>query len=1035
MSAPADSFDPAMLADPTAFAINRMPPRSDHRWFANEDEADRGASSFETLLDGPWKYLHADRPADLPEGLENPETDISSWDEIDVPSHIQLRGYDRPQYVNVQYPWDGHEDIEPGQVPSLFNPVSTYAVDIALPALAEGEGLSFVAEGAESALALWVDGAFIGYATGSFTPCEFDITDCAGPGLHRLVCRVWKWSSGSWLEDQDFFRFSGLFRSVRLLKRPRRHIGHLETSVEFVEGGSDALLKVRAEGPGLDGARLLARLEGAEGTRVEEEAPKGAEREITIRVPNPRLWSAEDPHLYRLRLLVVDESAGGEGRRLLEVVEQSVGIRSIRIEEGLLLINGRPAMLKGVNRHEFGPQGRVPDTELLEKDLIALKRLGVNAIRTSHYPNSRGFYELCDRLGFYVMDEAALETHGIWDRIVRGRANIDEALPGDRRQWLPAVRDRAYSMVRRDRNHPSVIMWSLGNESFGGSVLREVADYLRGLDDRPLHYEGIHWDPRYPETSDIASQMYTSAAQVECYLAEHEDKPFILCEFAHAMGNSFGAVDRYIELMRREAHFQGVFVWDFADQALPIREDNGKEFLGYGGDFGDAPHDGDFCGDGLFFADHRPSPKVQALKALYQAIDIRFDEEGFTVFNGYEVTSTGDFVCETTLTREGVEIGRKRIVVDLAPGGSVHVPNPFETPRESGEYALDVFFLLAEATAWAPAGYEIARGQHVFHVGPERSPFWRGAGVGMRGPLRREGPRGMVLVDSTHNIGVRGDGFEVLFSRIQGGIQSYALGEPGRSRQILRGVPSVNFWHAPTSNERGWGAPMLDGQWLLASRYFTALGGFDPFSLSATQECIEISWALELASKPVSRCELSASIYPDSTLVLSARILPGEGLGDPPEFGFLIPVDPGLRTLRWYGEGPEESTVDRRQGAFLGIYEAEIPSLLTPYLRPQECGSRTGVRWARVLDGEGFGIEVRAEQSMEFSALPVSPFELENALHIDELPAHRRTWLRPVLMRRGVGGDDSWGARVHEEYLLGGRALEFRIALRAFREG
>lgn len=1020
----ADDFDPAILADPLAFAVNRSPAHSDHRWYANEEEADRGISSFETLLDGTWKYHHAHRPDEVPEGLEDPGTDLSSWDDIDVPSHVQLRGYDRPQYVNVQYPWDGHEDIKPGQVPSLFNPVSTYASDIALPALGEGERLSFLAEGAESALALWIDGAFVGYATDSFTPSEFDITGFADGGNHRIVCRVWKWSSGSWLEDQDFFRFSGLFRSLRLLRRPAAHIEDLGIGIELADDGRQALVRVSLKGYGLETARIEARLDGVGDLRREGGA-------LTVRVPSPHPWSAEDPYLYRLRVRVTDEDGG----RLLEVVEQCIGIRSVAIEDGLLLINGRPALLKGVNRHEFGPEGRVPDPVLLERDLIALKRLGVNAIRTSHYPNSSPFYEMCDRLGFYVIDEAALETHGIWDRIVRGRAGVEEALPGDRDEWLPAVRDRAHSMVLRDRNHPSVIIWSLGNESFGGSVLREVSEAVRALDPRPIHYEGVHWDPRYPETSDIASQMYTSAAQVECYLAEHEDKPFILCEFAHAMGNSFGAVDRYIELMRREAHFQGVFVWDFADQALPIREDNGREFLGYGGDFGDAPHDGDFCGDGLFFADHRPSPKVQALKALYQAIDIRFDEEGFTVFNGYEVTSTGDFVCETTLTREGVEIGRKRIVVDLAPGGSVHVPNPFETPRESGEYALDVFFLLAEATAWAPAGYEIARGQHVFHVGPDVPPFWRGAGVGMRGPLRREGPRGMVLVDSTHNIGVRGDGFEVLFSRIQGGIQSYALGEPGRSRQILRGVPSVNFWHAPTSNERGWGAPMLDGQWLLASRYFTALGGFDPFSVSATQECIEISWALELASKPVSRCELSASIYPDSTLVLSARILPGEGLGDPPEFGFLIPVDPGLRTLRWYGEGPEESTVDRRQGAFLGIYEAEIPSLLTPYLRPQECGSRTGVRWARVLDGEGFGIEVRAEQSMEFSALPVSPFELENALHIDELPAHRRTWLRPVLMRRGVGGDDSWGARVHEEYLLGGRALEFRIALRAFREG
>lgn len=1015
----ADDFDPAILADPLAFAVNRSPAHSDHRWYANEEEADRGISSFETLLDGTWKYHHAHRPDEVPEGLEDPGTDLSSWDDIDVPSHVQLRGYDRPQYVNVQYPWDGHEDIKPGQVPSLFNPVSTYASDIALPALGEGERLSFLAEGAESALALWIDGAFVGYATDSFTPSEFDITGFADGGNHRIVCRVWKWSSGSWLEDQDFFRFSGLFRSLRLLRRPAAHIEDLGIGIELADDGRQALVRVSLKGYGLETARIEARLDGVGDLRREGDA-------LTVRVPSPHPWSAEDPYLYRLRVRVTDEDGG----RLLEVVEQCIGIRSVAIEDGLLLINGRPALLKGVNRHEFGPEGRVPDPVLLERDLIALKRLGVNAIRTSHYPNSSPFYEMCDRLGFYVIDEAALETHGIWDRIVRGRAGVEEALPGDRDEWLPAVRDRAHSMVLRDRNHPSVIIWSLGNESFGGSVLREVSEAVRALDPRPIHYEGVHWDPRYPETSDIVSQMYTSADGVERYLAEYSDKPFILCEFAHAMGNSFGAVDRYMELMRREPHFQGAFVWDFADQALLTRDEDGREFLGYGGDFGEAPHDGEFCGNGLFFADRSPTPRLQALKALYSPIDIRIDEDGFTVRNEYEATPTDGLVCEATLTKEGVELARRRIAVGLAPGESDRFPTPFEEPGEAGEYALDVRFRLARPTAWAPAGHEVARAQRVFRVGPERPRSGGGGGAGAHPPIPDRGGDGLVLVDSTHNIGVRGHGFEVLFSRVHGGIQSYALGAPGRARQILRGMPSVNFWHAPTSNERGWGAPMLDAQWLLASRYSRIRGGSDPFRLAVEEEGIEVAWTLDLASSPASSCEITARVLPDSTLLLSARLTPGEGLLDPPEFGFLIPVDPSLSRMRWYGEGPEEAAVDRRQGAFLDVYEADVRTAATPYLRPQECASRTGVRWVRLSDEQGFGVELFAEHPMEFSALPASPFEMENALHIDELGPHRRTWLRPALMRRGVGGDDSWGAQVHPEYRLPTGPLEFAVALR-----
>ncbi|MEW6883740.1 Beta-galactosidase [Trueperella pyogenes] len=995
--------DQAMLADPASFAINRRAAHSDHRWYASRAEADAGRSSFETCLDGVWKYFHAHSPAGVPVGLESPQTDISAWDDVVVPGHIQLAGYDRPQYVNVQYPWDGHEDIAPGDVPTEFNPVSTYATDALFPAARPGEQLTFVAEGAESALALWVDGTFIGYSEGSFLPAEFDVTEFADGANHRIVCRVWKWSAGSWLEDQDFIRLSGLYRSVFLRLRPRCHIENICVTSEITPEA--ARISVEIEGIGLEKARVAAELDG-----VGEFTRNG--NRLSIEVPSPRLWTAEDPHLYRMRMSVSD----GE---LLEVIDQPVGIRTVAIEGALLRVNGKPVKLKGVNRHEFGPRGRVPDEELLTQDLIALKRLGVNAIRTSHYPNSTPFYELCDLLGFYVIDEAGLETHGMWDRIIRGEGGVELALPGDREEWYAPVADRVTTMVARDRNHPCVIMWSLGNESYGGSVLARVADLVRALDARPIHYEGIFHDQRYPDTSDVASQMYTSAAGVADYLREHSDKPFILCEFAHAMGNSFGAVDRYMELMRREAHFQGVFVWDFADQALPIRDAAGREYFGYGGDFGEAPHDGDFSGNGLFFADHKPKPQTQALKALYQPLLIDVGEDGFTVASEYVFAGTAQLTCEVSLSREGVCLESSPVAVDLDPGQRGTFALPFQLPTEVGEYAIDVRFLLAQAQLYAPAGFEVARGQHVFRVG-EPPALPRGLTAGVH---RTSGA--LKVIDTVHNIGVRGDGFEVMFSRLYGGLQSYSVGAPGCARQILAGMPSVNFWHAPTSNERGWGAPMEDGQWLLASRYSRMLGDMRV----SDGDSVEVSWTLELASAPVSRCEISARVYPDSSVVLTARLEPGAGLGDPPEFGFLIPVDPSLRNVRWYGEGPEESAVDRRQGAYVGLYETDV-AMLTPYLRPQECGSRTGVRWAQITDAEGHGIEVAAQSEMEFSALPASPFELENALHPDELGPHRRTWLRPG-MRRGVGGDDSWGARTHPEYLLPLGPLEFTVAISA----
>ncbi|MDO5050061.1 MAG: glycoside hydrolase family 2 TIM barrel-domain containing protein [Actinomycetaceae bacterium] len=1018
-----NTFNPTVLADPGSFALNRLPVHSDHGWFASEEEANAKHSALTTPLDGVWKYHHAQRPTNVPEGLENPETDITAWDDIQVPSHIQLSGYDKPQYVNKQYPWDGHENLNPGEIPTLFNPVSTYARDVQFPKIEQGESLRFIAEGAESALALWVDGDFIGYATDSFLPSEFDVTSYADGAKHRIVCRVWKWSSGSWLESQDFMRFSGLFRSVRLTKVPRTHIEDIRVSVHLLEDHSSAQISLDLSGRGLENGTVQASLEG-----VGDFAKDG--NKLTITVQGPHLWSAEDPHLYNARILVKNSDG-----TLDEVIDQRIGIRNVSIDSGILLINGKRALLKGVNRHDFSLNGRVPNPELIRRDLIELKRLGVNAIRTSHYPNPKIFYELADELGFYVIDEASIETHAMWERVIRGLDTIEEAFPGDREEWRPAVSDRVTSMVRRDKNHPSVVMWSLGNESLGGTVLRDVANEVRALDSRPIHYEGVYWDSRYLETSDVYSQMYTSAADVEKFLQTHSDKPFILCEFAHAMGNSFGAVDKYMDLSKKEPHFQGLFVWDFADQALIAKDEYGREFLGYGGDFGEPTHDADFSGNGLFFADHTPKPQTAALKALYSPLAIEIDEGGFRVRNDYEVTDTSQLVCELSLEREGVLLATAQVEVELAPGETGEYPLPFVLPQQSGEYAIDVSFTLRAPTAWAPAGFEVAREQHVFRVAeaanPHASVFEQANPVGVS-----EVPDGLTLVDSTNNIGVRGEGFEVIFSRSAGGIQAYMVGPHGaRARQVLRGLPSVNMWHAPTSNERGWNAPMQDAQWLVASRYSKIRGGTEPFTVTVTERSVNVSWTLDLASSPASTCDMEAKVFADSTLVLRARLNPGEGLADPPEFGFLIPVDPSLTQVNWYGEGPGEAAVDRRQGAFLGRYAADVREMLTPYLRPQEAGSRTGVRWARLTDESGFGIELFAAQPMEFSALPASPFEIENAMHIDELGPHRRTWLRPALMRRGVGGDDSWGAKTHEEYLLRTGPLEFSVAMRAIKGG
>ncbi len=1004
-------FDPAFLNDPAAFAVNRLPAHCDHRWFATHAEAASGVSSFEVLLDGTWSYVHSDAPSHVPPGLEGGDVDLSTWGQIPVPAHVQLHGHDRPQYVNVQYPWDGHEQIRPPQAPSRYNPVSTYARDVEVTEPPQaGETVCLVVDGAESALAAWVNGTFVGYATDSFTPSEFDVTDLLRAGRNRLVLRVWKWSAASWLEGQDFFRFSGIFRSVYLRRRPPAHVQDLHVTTRVDEDLSAAVVSLDLDltGPLAPQAQVSAHLHGA-GPLTRDKAGGWS-----LHVSHPHLWSAEDPHLHDL----VIEVRGPDGG-LLEVVTQKVGIRRFAIEDGLLRVNGQRAVLKGVNRHEFGLEGRVISRERTDADLRALKALGVNALRTSHYPNQSFLYDLCDLHGLYVIDEANLETHGIWDRIANGHQDIGQALPGDQREWEPAVRDRATSMVMRDRNHPSVIMWSLGNEAYGGSVLRDVADHLRGLDERPIHYEGVHQDPRHPETTDVTSQMYTSASGVQEHLRTHRDKPFILCEFAHAMGNSFGAVERYTDLMRADELFQGVFVWDFVDQALPVRDRWGREFLGYGGDHGEAPHDADFCGNGLFFADRTPTPMVQALAHHYQWLRVEVGAEELVVHNDFAFTSSGELDCEVELAREGAPLAAAPLHTDVPPGGQARLPQPLPVPDEPGEYTVTVTHRLRNPTTWADAGQVVARDQGVVQVGPARR--WAA-------PKKVAGGAAPVLVDGNYNIGVRGQDFEVLFSRAHGGIQSYRLGSWSAGREMLRSLPSVNFWHAPTSNERGWGAPALDGQWLLASRNASVSGGFDGFTATRLETSVRVSWTLLLPSAPASTCDLSAQVHADGTVVMDLRLHPGAGLGDPPEFGMLMALDPRLEHLRWYGEGPEETAVDRRAGALLGVHEADVRSQLTAYLKPQEAGSHTAVRWATVTDAQGVGMRFAADTPMELSALPWSPFEVANAMHHVDLPPHQRTWVRPALMRRGVGGDDSWGARPHKEFLLPAGELTFRFS-------
>ena len=1010
-------FDESRLNDPGYFRENRLDPHADFTVYRSAAEADAGDSSLRMSLNGQWKFFHARNPKQVIPGFEQPDYDCSGWADITVPAHIQTEGYGVPQYCNVQYPWDGHETLSPGELPEKFNPVACYVKTFRLPAGMKGKRLFISFRGAESGLAVWLNGRYIGFSGDSFTPHEFELTDALAEGENKLACRVYRWCAGSWLEDQDFLRFSGLYREVYLYAVPEAHIRDLTWTAEPDDTMTRGIMKWTAKTEAPAGSRFCLRLKQDGKTVADAAVTTGGEPEIcgTLAVDQVRLWSAEDPYLYTVEAEIVSPAGETEFTRL------KAGFRKIEIRNSVILVNGTRVVFKGVNRHDFcGETGRAVTAEKIRRDLVLMKRNNINAVRTSHYPNSGELYRLCDELGLYVIDENNMESHGMWDMYWNGRT--DKVFPGDFREWEPLLLDRVRSMIGRDRNHPCVLIWSCGNESLSGTVILAMSNEMRRLDPtRPVHYEGdMHMpaEQRIREITDIESEMYTPAARVREYLKTHREKPFILCEYTHSMGNSNGAMHKYTELAYEEELYQGGFIWDFIDQAMTARSRFGKETLLYGGDWDDRPNDGIFCGNGIVFADGKGTPKLQEIRYNYQNITAKVSPEQIEVINRHMFTPTSVFRCVAKLERDGKLIRKTEIATDVPPLSNAVYPVPFEKPEMPGEYALTVSFLLKEDTEWADAGYEIAFGQGT----------WIVEGTKEHAPMPE-----LRISESPWNIGVAGESFEVMLARGTGALTSYRWGD----REMLKAPVLPNFWRAPTNNDCGNRMPQRYAQWKIASMYAAAGYTGQTRKTNAAMRPVReadgsVTFTVEtnLPTNPPAVCRTTYRVHPCGRVDICLHYDPVEGLGVMPEFGMITKLDADYNRVRFFGLGPEENHIDRRQGARLGIWEYRAEENVTPYLMPQECGNRTGVRWADITDAKGRGLRLWLNGG-EFSALPYTPHELENAAHGFELPPVSYTVLKMSAIQMGVGGDDSWGARTHEEYLpdITG-PLEFRFSFR-----
>ena len=961
------------LSNPEIFQVNRLKAHSSHHYYANEEEKQ---SSFIHVLDGTWKFHYANALNEVIDGFEKESYDCSTWDDIQVPSHMQMQGYGTPMYVNQIYPWSGSEELLPGEIPQ-HNPVGSYVTYFDSSILKENTKTRIVFHGAESGMALWINGAFVGYSEDSFTPSAFDISEYIHEGRNKVAVNVYRFTSSSWLEDQDFWRFSGLFRSVELQSVPFVHVNDLKITQDVNDLKHPKIIVA----PVMEASKdytLEYRLFDADHTLLQSKVTNDT---CVFEVDDPVLWYAEKPYLYHVEILVKQEN------KIIECVREHVGIRKFALKDGIMYINEKRIVFHGVDRHEFSCEsGRVVSYDLTKQDILNMKANNINAIRTSHYPNQTFLYDLCDEYGIYVIDETNLETHGTWSEFF----DKEHIIPNDDPKWLENVLDRAKSMYERDKNHPSILIWSCGNESYGGKDIFEMSEYFRSVDpSRLVHYEGVSLDKRYPDTTDMVSRMYTPAKDIEEYLKEHTEKPFILCEYAHAMGNSNGALYKYTDLEKKYPQYQGGFIWDYVDQAILH---DGK--LYYGGDFHERPSDYDFCGNGIMFADRTPTPKLQEVKYCYQFIDTEINAKEITITNRYLITNLNEFDTFMTLYADGKEVKKETYHLSCKANESITIENPFVVD-EKHEYSILVTF--------EKDGHEYAHEQYVYPYQREEHHVWT--------PLS--------INEDYLNVGVSFEGGNVIFSKSKG-LVSYKV----HSHEFIRMPVRPNFFRAATNNDVENGYGYRYGQWLQNSLYAKC-----KYINTVKEEnrCI-VSYEYALPSMEDHPLHMNYEVYGDGEIVVDMYLDAFENHIEMPAFGILLQTYADLDEVSYYGNGPEENYIDRKKGAVLGKYTYNVKENLTPYLYPQECGNRTDIRELSVHSKKH--ALLIAGNMFECSVLPYSPFVLENAKHQWELPQAYETVLSINEKQMGIAGDNTWGARTHDEFLLTKEKHHLRISIK-----
>ncbi|MEV7085282.1 glycoside hydrolase family 2 TIM barrel-domain containing protein [Streptomyces sp. NPDC093085] len=1038
-------------ADPRVFQVNR----EDHRVrlvpYASTADALRGdlaRSPYHRSLNGRWRFHWSKNPDQRPVGFHAADFDDSGWDRIPVPSNWEMEGYPAPIYLNIKYPWIGYETPEPPHVPHEFNPVGSYRREFTVPRGWDGRRTLLSFQGVKSAFFVWVNGERVGYSEDSYTPAEFDITGHLRPGRNTLAVEVYRWSDGTWLEDQDMIDLSGIFRDVYLYATPAVRIQDLFAHTALDAEYRDAVLTLDIALRNLSGEerpaghRIAATLYDAKGRPARGGSLKGgadfeagqADTSVTLRadIPAPALWSAEQPYLYTLVVTLTDRAG-----RTVDIQRTRIGFRQVEFGPGRFTVNGAPVMFHGTNRHESDPDhGQAVREERMVQDIVLMKRHNINAVRTSHYPNHPRWLELCDEYGLYVIDEANLETHGVRDR-------VPTSLP----EWTGACLDRMHAVVERDKNHPCVVVWSLGNEAGQGSNFAAMAEWTHGRDpSRPVHYEGMN------SVADLHSEMYTSPAGVENYGKSGNPKPYMLCEYNHCMGNSGGNVREYWEILERYPNLHGAFVWDWVDQTirLPRPDDPRRTYLSYGGDWDpvDYPTDGIFSSNGLVDSDRTVHPALLEIKQMYQPVSISAEPTGDSadssadssgglpvgaggvavrIRNKHLFSGLDGYELRWTVTRDGERIQHGTLPApEVAPGttGTVRIPVRALAPAAPGtEHWLNLTFVLRSATSWAPAGHPVAEGQLGLSSGT-------GATAASRPPAAPKALPPLQLRETDGEIRITGREVEAVVDKAAGTLSAYRF----RGRLLLAAGPVPNFWRAPIDNDNGRNFQNTARTWRDAGTRRTVT------SVTAERTGpgeITVEIAATLPTAPAaSTWHTVLTVRGDAEIRIRHTLRAPSGLPDLPLVGTLLTVPAGFERLDWYGRGPHENYWDRNSSAFVGRYRSTVDEQPAAYTRPQQTGNMTDVRRLALTDRTGDGLLVVADPAdgeplLETSALHYAPTDLEGPRHPHDLTRRPETVLGVNHRQTGVGGINSWGAAPLPAYQLhAGRDYTYAYRLR-----